>query len=94
MKRLLTMIVLALSLAGCPIVREGTLLVTPGVPPVSGCTYQAERCNGAMPEVCSASHRWWPSQAAPCPHGCGWGDDTHVRCMRAGPFDSDGGTTP
>lgn len=46
---------------GCPAIREGVMRVTPGVPDPSGCTDGAQRCNGSVPEVCSASHRWWPA---------------------------------
>ena len=46
---------------GCPAVREGVMRVTPGVPDPSGCAEGAQRCSGSVPEVCSASHRWWPA---------------------------------
>lgn len=48
-------------LAGCPAVREGVMRVTPGVPDPSGCAEGAQRCSGSVPEVCSATHRWWPA---------------------------------
>ena len=46
---------------GCEPIREGVMRVTPGVPDPSGCVDGTQRCNGSVPEVCSASHRWWPA---------------------------------
>jgi hypothetical protein len=60
-------------LTACPTVREGILLVTPGVPPrtSSDAGAGASRCNGAVPETRSGG-RWWPATpaGAPCPYGC------------------------
>lgn len=51
--------------------------VTPGVPEPSGCVVDTYRCNGAVPEACSATHRWWPTiprdpsgAQRVCPAGC------------------------
>ena len=38
----------------------------PRLPPVSGCTPGAQRCEGDRPEVCSATRRWHPVGDVPC----------------------------
>ena len=48
-------------LTACDPIREGVMRITPGVPDPSGCAEGVQRCNGLVPEVCSASHRWWAS---------------------------------
>ena len=59
---------------GCNPVRNGIMAVTPGVPSRtdSDAAVGSSRCNGAVPEVRSASGRWWPATpaGAPCPYGC------------------------
>lgn len=46
-------------LVGCPARR-----------PVTDCTPNTTRCGpSGEPEVCSASHRWQPTAAEPCPEG-------------------------
>lgn len=64
-------------LDGCGPARDALLAVTPGVPPVAGCDAGAQRCQGAVPVVCSRSGRWWPSLPPDpqgvqrqCPAGC------------------------
>lgn len=47
--------------SSCGPAREALMRVTPGVPDPSGCTPEAQRCNANVPEVCSASGRWWPA---------------------------------
>ena len=42
---------------GCEPLREGVMRVTPGVPDPSGCVADTQRCNGPVPEVCSATDR-------------------------------------
>ena len=66
-----------LMLSGCPVVREGVMQVTPGVPDRSDCAEGAYRCNANVPEACSATHRWWPTiprdpsgAQRVCPAGC------------------------
>lgn len=57
-------LILLLSLVvsvGCGPARETVMRLAPGVPEVSGCAATTQRCNGAVPEVCSSSGRWWPS---------------------------------
>lgn len=57
-------VALALGLAlvvGCGPARETVMRLAPGVPEPSGCAATTQRCNGAVPEVCSSSGRWWPS---------------------------------
>jgi hypothetical protein len=49
-------------------VREGVMRVTPGVPSPSGCAANTTRCNGNVPESCSASGRWWA--VTPSGEGC------------------------
>lgn len=68
---------LAVALAGCGPARDALLAVTPGVPRVAGCDAGAQRCEGAVPVVCSRSGRWWPSLPPDpqgvqrqCPAGC------------------------
>ncbi len=46
---------------GCRTGREAVMRAAPGVPEPSGCAATTQRCNGQVPEVCSASGRWWPS---------------------------------
>lgn len=65
------------SVAGCGPARDALLAVTPGVPRVAGCDAGAQRCEGAVPVVCSRSGRWWPSLPPDpqgvqrqCPAGC------------------------
>lgn len=52
-------------LTGCEPIREGVMRITPGVPSPSPCVPDTQRCEGAVPEVCSQSSmghtRWWPS---------------------------------
>lgn len=81
--------VLLLAATACGPVRGAVLAVTPGVPPASGCAPTgASRCTGAVPEVCSASGRWWSALPPPgtCPAGCVV-DDAGARCAAG-----DGGT--
>lgn len=63
---------LTLCALACHPVREAVMRVTPGVPDPSGCVAPASRCAANVPEVCSASGRWWPATpaSAPCPYGC------------------------
>lgn len=86
---------------GCDPIREGVMRVTPGVPDPSGCAEGTQRCAGAVPEVCSASHRWWPAlprradgtQRA-CSGGCGVTDAGVAVCVAVDASvaaDSDGG---
>jgi hypothetical protein len=72
------------SMAACPVVREGVMRVTPGVPEVSHCEAHATRCNGNVPEVCSASGRWWPATPSgePCDGLC-FVSDAGVYCAPA-----------
>lgn len=56
------------AMAACPLVREGVMRVTPGVPSPSGCAANTTRCNGNVPESCSASGRWWA--VTPSGEGC------------------------
>lgn len=62
------------SLLGCGPVRERVLSATPTVPraEATDAAPYSSRCNGAVPEVLSASGRWWPAHPAgsPCPWGC------------------------
>ena len=61
---LLVLVALAAGLylaTGCRTAREVVMRAAPGVPEVSGCIEGSQRCNGQLPEVCSASGRWWPS---------------------------------
>lgn len=61
---------------GCPWVRETALTAAPNVPAPSGCTLGDQRCNGAVPEVCSGSGRWYPSlptHASGAPRNCAGG---------------------
>ena len=61
---------------GCEPIREGVMVLTPGVPPRSDCAEGTQRCAGAVPEVCSASHRWWsalPPRADGTPRACAGG---------------------
>lgn len=53
--------VLGATAQGCGPARETVMRLAPGVPEVSGCAPSTQRCNGAVPEVCSSSGRWWPS---------------------------------
>lgn len=68
---------LAVAVGGCGPARDALLAVTPGVPRVAGCDAGAQRCEGAVPVVCSRSGRWWPSLPPDpqgvqrqCPAGC------------------------
>lgn len=74
---LTVLVPLAVALAGCGPARDALLAVTPGVPRVAGCDAGAQRCEGAVPVVCSRSGRWWPSLPPDpqgvqrqCPAGC------------------------
>lgn len=59
---LLSVVLLSVSLAqGCGPAREGLMSITPGVPANVGCTAGVGRCTAGVPEVCSASGRWWPA---------------------------------
>lgn len=86
-----TMGALCLALAlGCGPARDALMSATPGVPPVSGCTTGNHRCNGAVPEVCSETGRWWPAlprdaQGAQrvCPAGCAVAADGAAYCAAA-----------
>jgi len=53
--------VLGATAQGCGPARETVMRLAPGVPEPSGCAAGTQRCNGAVPEVCSSSGRWWPS---------------------------------
>lgn len=62
-------------------VQSAALLLVPGVPPAVGCAPAgATRCQGATPEVCSASGRWWAALPGPCPGGCAL-EDAGARCL-------------
>ena len=87
MRNLLLVLVLA---AACGPARDALLAATPGVPPVSGCTTGNYRCNGAAPEACSASGRWWPALPRDatggqtrCPAGCAVNGDGVAHCAPA-----------
>lgn len=54
----------------------------PQLPPVTGCTERAWRCQGARPEVCSGG-MWFPQGDMDCPHGCGISDAGRGHCLRA-----------
>ena len=62
-----TTLLVALALA-CGPAREALLRVTPTVPDPVGCVAGAQRCDGAVPVVCSSTGRWWPA-LAPRPDG-------------------------
>lgn len=77
--------------ARCGPARGALMAATPGVPPASGCTTGNHRCNGAVPEVCSETGRWWPAlprdaQGAQraCPAGCAMTADGAAYCAPAG----------
>lgn len=54
--------IMALTLApACRPGRELVMVVTPGVPPSSGCVEGATACVAGVPVRCSDSGRWWPS---------------------------------
>lgn len=92
-------------LSGCPQVREGVMRITPGVPEPSVCVPDAQRCAGAVPEVCSRNQtgttRWWPSLAPRidgtprvCAGGCSVSDAGLAGCdpvLPNNPFTADGG---
>jgi len=70
---------------GCGPGRELVMRVAPGVPLPASCSPAgASRCSGSVPEVCSASGRWWPATpaSAPCAHGC-VADDAGAYCAAA-----------
>lgn len=52
---------LAVELQGCRTTREVVMRAAPGVPDPVGCVAGTQRCDGQVPQVCSASGRWWPS---------------------------------
>ena len=61
---LLVVVVLALGaylVVGCGPAREAVMRAAPGVPDPVGCVAGTQRCDGQVPQVCSASGRWWPS---------------------------------
>lgn len=61
---LLVVVVLALGaylVVGCRTAREVVMRAAPGVPDPVGCVAGTQRCDGQVPQVCSASGRWWPS---------------------------------
>ena len=61
---LLVVVVLALGaylVVGCRTTREVVMRAAPGVPDPVGCVAGTQRCDGQVPQVCSASGRWWPS---------------------------------
>lgn len=72
---------------GCGPGRELVMRVAPGVPSrtESDAAVGSSRCNGAVPEVRSASGRWWPATpaSAPCAHGCVT-DDAGAYCAADG----------
>ena len=90
--------VLALSLLGaglaCGPLTEAGLRATPGVPDPAACVAGTQRCHaadaGAVPEVCSATGRWW-SALAPrgdgtarvCPGACAVTDAGVAYCAAA-----------
>ena len=83
-------LVAVLALSACGPARDALMAVTPGVPPASGCTTGNHRCNGAVPEVCSETGRWWPAlprdaQGAQraCPAGCAMTADGAAYCAAA-----------
>ena len=83
-------LVAVLALSACGHARDALMAVTPGVPPASGCTTGNHRCNGAVPEVCSETGRWWPAlprdaQGAQraCPAGCAMTADGAAYCAAA-----------
>lgn len=76
------------SIVGCGPVRELVMRAAPGVPDPSSCTEGAYRCNGAVPEACSASGRFWPALARRadgsqrvCAGGCGLTDGGVAVCL-------------
>ncbi|MBL0220247.1 MAG: hypothetical protein IPQ07_41055 [Myxococcales bacterium] len=73
-------------LSACGPGRELVMRVAPGVPSRtdSDAAVGSSRCNGAVPEVRSASGRWWPATpaSAPCAHGCVT-DDAGAYCAAA-----------
>lgn len=53
--------VLGATAQGCRTGREVVMRAAPGVPDPVGCVAGTQRCDGQVPQVCSASGRWWPS---------------------------------
>jgi hypothetical protein len=64
---------LALLVAGCS-------CCGPVLPPIANCAPQSYRCNGNVPEVCSATRRWYPIGDQACPHACTVGDAGVAYC--------------
>lgn len=73
---------------------RGALLSAAGSPSAEGCDAGTYRCNGAVPEACSRSGRWWPAlprdatgRQTVCLDGCAVGDGGVAQCAPA----ADGG---
>lgn len=97
--RLFALAFLMLAVA-CGPAREGLMSITPGVPANSGCTAGAGRCNARVPEVCSASGRWWPALPRDaygaqrvCLVGCAMDDAGVPYCVPDHDVGGDGGAS-